>query len=67
MLEYLKITEDRLIDMFSTPGIVRKIHSVNHKGYVRDKLKYKIDNHDSHHAEVTLNFLKFKDKKIKTE
>ena len=63
MLEYLKITEDRLINMISTPGIVRKINNVNHKGYVRGKSKYKIDIHDSHHAEATLNFLKFKDKK----
>ena len=29
MLEYLKIIEDKLNDMFSTPTIIRKINNAN--------------------------------------
>ena len=29
MLEYLKIIEDELIEMFSTPTIIRKINNIN--------------------------------------
>ena len=38
MLAYMKIVEDKLIDMFSTPTVIRKIKDVNYKGYVHDKL-----------------------------
>ena len=38
MLAYMKVVEDKLIDMFSTPTVIRKIKDVNYKGYVHDKL-----------------------------
>ena len=38
MLEYLKIMEWKLIDMVSTPTVVRKINNVKYKGYVNKKL-----------------------------
>ena len=41
MLDYLRIMWDELIDTFSTPRIIKKISSVNHKGYVYDTLKKK--------------------------
>ena len=34
MLVYLKITEWKLIDMFTTSSIIRKINDVSYKGYV---------------------------------
>ena len=39
MLEFLRIIEDRLIYIFSTPSIIKKVSSTNQKGYVHDKLK----------------------------
>ena len=65
MLEYLKIIEDRLIDMFFTLSIIRKIKNVNYKGYVWDKLKYKLENDDLRHAGTVLEFLKVSDREIK--
>ena len=38
MLAYMKVVEDKLIDMSSTPTVIRKIKDVNYKGYVHDKL-----------------------------
>ena len=68
MLEYFKIIEDMLIDMFSASIIIRKINKANHKGYVYDKSKYKMENEDPRHAKAILQYLKFKEKeKIKTE
>ena len=54
MLVYLKIIEDRLIDMFSTHSIIRKINNVNYKEYVHDKLKKKLNSGDTHRAEAIL-------------
>ena len=39
MLEYQKIMEYKLIDIFSTSTIITKINNINYKGYVHDKLK----------------------------
>lgn len=41
MLEYLKVMEQKLIDMLSTPTVVRKINNGNYKGYVYVKKKKK--------------------------
>ena len=45
MLNYLKIIEWKLIDMFSTPSVVRKIHNANYKGYVNKKLNEEIESY----------------------
>ena len=37
MLDYLKIMEHKLIDMLSTPTIIRKVNNSNCKGYVQVK------------------------------
>ena len=39
MLKYLKIMEDKLIVVFSTPNIIKETNSANYKGYVNKKLK----------------------------
>ena len=59
MLENLKIMEDKLIDMFFTCSILKKIKNANCKGYVRDVLKNKFKNEDPCHVEAI--------QKIKTE
>ena len=38
LLTYLKFTKNKLIYMFSTLTIIRKIDSVNYKGHVHNKL-----------------------------
>ena len=48
--------------MFGTACIIRKLNNFNYKGYVLDKLKYKIENDNSNHAEAILDSLEFKDK-----
>ena len=60
MLEYLKIAEDKLIDMFCTPTIIRKINSANYKGYAHDKLKKELYSGDACYAEAILESFKFK-------
>ena len=60
MLAYLKITEDKLIDMFSTRTIIRKIKDVNYNGYVHDKLRKELNSRDIHHAEAIFDSVKFK-------
>lgn len=37
MLEYLKFLEDRLIDIFSTSSITRKINNPNNEEFLLDK------------------------------
>ena len=51
--------------MFFTLSIIRKIKNVNYKGYVWDKLKYKLENDDLRHAGTVLEFLKVSDREIK--
>ena len=68
MLEYLRITEDKLIDMFSTHNIIKIITNANHKGYVHDKFKNKFDNEDPCHIETIIDSFKLKKlEKTKTE
>ena len=40
---YLRIMKDKLIDMFSTPSIIKKIVNANCKSYVYNKLKSKFE------------------------
>ena len=47
--EYLRIMEDKLIDVFSTPSIIKK---TKNKDYVNDKPKKKLQNEDPHHTEI---------------
>ena len=58
-LACLKIVEEKLINMFSTPIIIRKINSVNYKGYVH-KLKKELNNGDRSHTEAIHDSHKFK-------
>ena len=60
MLAYLKIIEDKLIDMFSTRTIIRKIKDVNYNGYIHDKLRKELNSRDIRHAEAIFDSLKFK-------
>ena len=55
-----KRIEDKLIDMFYTPTIIRKINNAKFKGYVHDKLKKELNIADAHHAEEILDFFDFK-------
>ena len=60
--------EDRLIDMFSTSGIIREINNANYKGYVQEKLKHKIENENLCHPETIPDSFKFKGQEnIKTK
>ena len=47
--EYLRIMEDKLIDIFSTPSIIKK---TKNKDYVNDKSKKKLQNEDPRHTET---------------
>ena len=40
MLGYLKIMEDRLIDLFSNSSTIRKINNDNYKEYFRENIYY---------------------------
>ena len=55
ILAKLKIIEDKLIDMFSTPTIFRKVNYANYKVQVLDKSKQKSNSGDTHHAEAILH------------
>ena len=39
ILEYLKGTENKPIDIFSTPSIAKKVNDINYKGYMNVNLK----------------------------
>ena len=68
MLEYLKIVEDRLNDMFSIPSIIRIINNTNQKESAHDELKCKRESEDPRHADAILDPFKFTEKeKVKTE
>ena len=68
MLEYLRIMEHKLIDIFSGRTITIKINKVNYKGYVHDELKKELNSGDTRCTETIRDFLKFKRlKRIKTE
>ena len=68
MQKYLKIMEWKLSDVFSTPGINRKINDDYYKGYVNKKLNEDMNYWDTHHVKAILDSSKFKRlKKIKTE
>ena len=68
MLEYLKIMEYKLIDMFPTPTFIRKINNGNYNGYVNKKLNKELDTGDARRAEATCDSFKFKRlEKIKTK
>ena len=60
MLQYLKLMEWKLVDMFSTPTFVRKINNDNYKDYVHDKLLKVMSSGDIHHAEAILDSFVFK-------
>ena len=61
MLEYLKIMKWKLIDILSTPALVKKINNANYKGYVKNKLNDELNRRNTHHAEAILDyFIKFK-------
>ena len=60
MLEYMKIVEDKLINMFSTPTVIRKIKDVNYKGYVHDKLREELNSIDTCNTEAIFGSLRFK-------
>ena len=51
MLVYLKTIEWKLIDMFSTPSVDRKINNANCNGYVNEKVNEEMDSGDTCHAE----------------
>ena len=57
MVGFLRIKEDKLIDMFSTPSIIKKINNANYKRYVNDKLEKKFEE-DPHHVKTILDPLK---------
>ena len=68
LLEFLKIMEWKLIDMFSNPSVIRKINNVNYKGYVNKNVNEKMDRGDTRHTKAILDSFKFKMlKRIKTE
>ena len=68
MLAYLKIMEWKLIYVFATPNIVRKIKNANYKGYVHDKYIKKLNCSDTRHAKSIIESFKLKRlEKIKTE
>lgn len=71
MLEYLRIIEDKLIDMFFTPSIIKNFNNSKYKNYVHDKLKNKFENGDHLHSKTIHDSCKFqmiqKEKKKKTE
>ena len=60
MLEHLKIMQWKLMDMFSTSFVVRKIKNANYKGYVNRKLNEEMNNGDKCHAEAIFDSFKFK-------
>ena len=60
MLDYLKIMEHKLIDMLSTPTIIRKVNNSNSKSYVHDKLKKELFSEDTRYTEAFLDLIKFK-------
>ena len=43
ILEYFKIIENKVIDIFSTPTIIIKINNANYIGYLHDKLKTELN------------------------
>ena len=55
-----KRIEDKLIDMFFTPTIIRKINNAKFRSYVHDKLKKELNIADAHHAEDILDSFDFK-------
>ena len=59
-IEYLKNMEYELIDMLSTPGIIRKTSNNNYKDYVDKNLNKDLPSGDTIHAESTLSSFKFK-------
>ena len=68
MLEYLKIMEWKLVNIFSTHSVFLKISNVNWKGSVNKKLNEEMDSEDTHLAEEILDSFKFKRlAKIKVE
>ena len=68
MLEYLKIMEWKLVNIFSTHSVFLKISNVNWKGYVNKKLNEEMDSEDTHLNKEILDSFKFKRlAKIKVE
>ena len=54
ILEYLNIMEWKLLDVVSTPTIVRKINNDNCKGHANKKLNEEISSGDICRAEIIL-------------
>ena len=59
MLEYLKIMEWKLIDMFTTPNVVRKISNANCKVSDKKNLNEKIISGGTTQAEASLDSFRF--------
>ena len=59
LLNYLRIIEDKLIDMFPTPSISKKVSNVNCNSYMDEKLK-KFVYREPCHAKVIFDFFKLK-------
>ena len=59
MLEYLKIMEWKLIDMFTTPSVVRKISNASCKVYDKKNLNEKIISGGTTQAEAILDSFRF--------
>ena len=60
IIESLKIVEWKLIDMFSTPSVVRKINNANHKGYVNKKLNEEMNSENTRLNEAILDSFNLK-------
>ena len=55
MLIYLKVIEDKVITMFYTTTIIRKINNANYKGKVYDKLRKILNSGDTRGADGNLS------------
>ena len=58
MLEYLKIMEWELVNIFSTASVVLKINNVKCKGYENKKLNEEMDSEDPRLTEAILDSFK---------
>ena len=59
MLEYLKIMEWELVNIFSTASVVLKINNANCKGHVNKKFNEEMDNGDPWLGEAILDSFTF--------
>ena len=59
LLEYLKIMEGKLTEMFSSPDIIRKINIANCEGHIKEKLEMGLKKYPDH-AKKILGSIKLK-------